>query len=348
MGPPVAEPLRALHVGRGASAIHPAGEGAVALGHCDYEPPLRLLAGGVGDVCPQDHFGSSGAHPAAITAIDDGEGLSWRCDGEWTFGRLQLPESAASDLEALSHLAYTRLFAALAQAGTPQLLRLWNYLPRINQEQAGLERYRQFNLGRQAAFQQAGRSAFDGAPAACALGCPGPADPADPADSSRCSGLTVYFLAGRQPVTPIENPRQVSAYRYPSQYGPAAPTFSRAALADLGGGGVGLFISGTASIVGHETVHLGDVRAQTRETLTNLRTVCALASQRAGRPFRVEELELVVYLRHPADLAPVRDELTQALGADSPALRSAIVVQADVCRTDLLVEIEAHRLLPAA
>jgi len=347
----VAEPQRTLHVGRGASAIHTAGESAVALGHCDYEPPLRLLAGGVsgwggvGAACPQDHVWSSGPQPAALTAMDDGQGLSWRCDGEWTFGRLLLPESAAADLEALSHLAYTRLFAALAQAGTPHLVRLWNYLPRINQEQAGLERYRRFNLGRQAAFQQAGRSAFDGAPAACALGCPGPAGGDE---ASACSGLTLYFLAGRQPVTPIENPRQVSAYRYPSQYGPAAPSFSRAALADLGGGSVGLFISGTASIVGHETVHLGDVRAQTRETLTNLRTLCAQASLRAGRPFRVEDLELVVYLRHPADLAAVRDELTQALGADSPALRSAIVVQADVCRADLLVEIEAHGLAPAA
>ncbi|HMX11830.1 MAG TPA: hypothetical protein PKE61_13070, partial [Burkholderiaceae bacterium] len=184
--------------------------------------------------------------------------------------------------------------------------------------------------------------------AACALGCPGPTDPAAPEATAACSGLTVYFLAGRQPVTPIENPRQVSAYRYPSRYGPAAPSFSRAALADLGGGGLGLFISGTASIVGHETEHLGDVRAQTRETLTNLRTVCEVASQRTGRLFRVEELELVVYLRHPADLAAVRDELAGALGADSPALRSAIVVQADICRADLLVEIEAHRLLPGA
>lgn len=337
-GPPVAELRRVLHVGRGPAGVQAPGDGIVALGHCDYEPPLRLLASGADTAGPQDHWWSSGPQPAAITVIEDGDGLSWRSDGEWTFGRLQLPESAAADLEALSQAAYTRLFAALAQAGTPQLLRLWNYLPRINEDQAGLERYRRFNLGRQAAFLQAGRSAFDGAPAACALGC------AEASEGAGGGGLTLYFLAGRQPVTPIENPRQVSAYRYPSRYGPAAPTFSRAALADLGGGGVGLFISGTASIVGHETLHLGDVRAQTRETITNLRTVCELASQRAGRPLRVEDLELVVYLRHPADLAAVRDELAQALGADSPALRGAIYLQADVCRADLLVEIEAHSL----
>lgn len=343
-----------LHVGRGAAGFQAPGEGAVGLGHCDYEPPLRQLDGGVGAACPQDHWWTTGAPPAAIgaaiKAVDDGQGLSWRSDGEWAFGRLQLPESAAADLQALAQQAYTRLFVALAQAGTPELLRLWNYLPRINQEQAGLERYRRFNLGRQAAFEQAGRSAFDGAPAACALGCPGPADGsggaggADEPEASGCSGLTLYFLAGRSPVTPIENPRQVSAYRYPSRYGPAAPTFSRAALADVGGGRKGLFISGTASIVGHETVHRGDVRGQTRETVTNLRTVCAVASQRAGRPFAAEDLDLVVYLRHPADLGAVREELAAALGANSPALRGAIFVQADVCRADLLMEIEAHSL----
>ena len=54
------------------------------------------------------------------------------------------------------------------------------------------------------------------------------------------------------------------------------PTFSRAALADLGAGEVALFVSGTASIVGHETQHPGDVRAQTLETLNNLRAVLAL------------------------------------------------------------------------
>lgn len=343
----MAESQRVLHAGRGGVGVQITGDGTVALGRCDYVPPLRGL-GAAALACPQDHWWSSGPQPAAIKAVDGAQGLSWRSDGDWTFGRLALPESAAPDLEALSHTAYTRLFEALTQAGTPHLVRLWNYLPRINQEQAGLERYRRFNLGRQAAFQQAGRSAFDGAPAACALGCPGPADPAESDDSAACSGLTLYFLAGRQPVTPIENPRQVSAYRYPSRYGPAAPTFSRAALADLGGGGVGLFISGTASIVGHETLHPGDVRAQTRETLTNLRTVCAVASETAGRTFRVEALELVVYLRQPADRAAVEEELRQALGADSPALRSAIVVQADVCRADLLVEIEAHGLLPGA
>jgi hypothetical protein len=58
----------------------------------------------------------------------------------------------------------------------------------------------------------------------------------------------------------------VSAYDYPRQYGPAAPSFSRAALTP----DPLLLISGTASIVGHASVHLGDVTAQLEETLANL------------------------------------------------------------------------------
>ena len=57
-------------------------------------------------------------------------------------------------------------------------------------------------------------------PAACALG------------SRNGSPLVIYFLASRQPVTPVENPRQISAYDYPAQYGPK-PAFSRASI--LGG-----------------------------------------------------------------------------------------------------------------
>lgn len=307
----------------------------VVLGASDYAPPLRALGA---EPAPWDIWWSQGD---VVGTVQDHAHLgacvsqAWCSDGDWAFGRLRLPESRASGLQAVAQQAYTWLFATLERAGTPHLLRLWNYLPRINQDQAGLERYRHFNLGRQAAFLQAGRSTLDGAPAACALGCP---------DDSDGAALTLYFLAGRQPVVAVENPRQVSAYRYPSRYGPAAPTFSRAALADVGGAGPGLFVSGTASIVGHETVHVGDVRAQTRETVTNLRAVCAAATQRAGRCFAAEDLELVVYLRHPGDLTAVRDELAATLGAASPALQGAIFVQADVCRADLLMEVEAHCL----
>jgi hypothetical protein len=95
----------------------------------------------------------------------------WRTDGHWLLGAIDLDEAAEKQgLAELAHRAYRDLFKTLEQAGTPHLQRIWNYLPQINADGGGLERYRQFNLGRQEAFFEAGRAAFEGAPAACALG----------------------------------------------------------------------------------------------------------------------------------------------------------------------------------
>jgi enamine deaminase RidA (YjgF/YER057c/UK114 family) len=258
----------------------------------------------------------------------------WRSDGEWLLGAIDLDEATEQQgLAELAHRAYRDLFKTLAQAGAPHLLRIWNYLPQINADGGGLERYRQFNLGRQEAFLEAGRAAFEGAPAACALGI-------------HQGALSIRFLAGQTAPLPVENPRQVSAYRYPETYGPRSPTFSRAALAEIGNGDVALFISGTASIVGHETVHPGDVFEQTRETLRNLEAVIAAANGQASARFSLAMLDCVVYVRHPADAAKVRGVIEQALGPDAPMLRHAVYLEADICRSDLLVEIEAHAVAP--
>ncbi|RTD98812.1 hypothetical protein EJO68_00410 [Variovorax atrisoli] len=254
----------------------------------------------------------------------------WRTDGHWLLGAIDLDESAEKQgLAELAHRAYRDLFKTLDQAGTPHLQRIWNYLPQINADGGGLERYRQFNLGRQEAFLEAGRAAFEGAPAACALGI-------------HQGALSIRFLAGQRAPLPVENPRQVSAYRYPETYGPRSPTFSRAALADIGGGSIALFISGTASIVGHETVHHGDVQEQTRETLRNLQAVVEAANARCSAKFSLSALDSVVYVRHPSDTARVRAIIEETLGSDAPMARHAVYLEADICRSDLLVEIEAH------
>ena len=248
-------------------------------------------------------------------------------DGEWLYGCAET--EITGGMQAAAHSGYSDLFHVLAESTSPHLLRLWNYFPGINADGGGIERYRQFNAGRQQAFIEARRSAFEGSPAACALG-------------TQTGPLRTYFLAGRRPPLAIENPRQVSAYRYPDAYGPRSPTFSRAALADIGDQRVALFISGTASIVGHTTMHVGDVTRQTEESLTNIAAVRTVAAERGGVPFPAESLTYTVYVRRPTDLAIVRSIFEQSVGAHSDAAASAIYLQADICRADLLVEIEAH------
>ena len=272
--------------------------------------------------------------PAPVRAGRHGR-VSYRCAGGLLFGVVTVAEdewdeaatlagATQARLQCAAGLAYAELFGALDALAHPHLLRVWNYLPHINAEEGGEERYRQFNAGRQAAFAAHGRTFAGEVPAACALGVGG-------------GPLAIAFLAATQPALAVENPRQVAAYDYPPEYGRRSPTFARATLARHGGQRL-LFVSGTASIVGHRSLHAGDVVAQTRETLANIDALLAEAARLAPEAgFRAEALAYVAYLRRPQDLPLVRAEVERRLGVDA----AIAYVQADVCRADLLVEIEA-------
>ncbi|MGH8326449.1 MAG: hypothetical protein ACRET2_06780, partial [Steroidobacteraceae bacterium] len=261
--------------------------------------------------------------------------IRYTCSPDILFGSLSLHEGdlapaaaqspGRSRLHAATSQAYREIFATLAAVGRTHLLRIWNYLPDINLETHGLERYRQFNNARQEALIACGRAVAGNVPAASALG------------AASGSPLTLYFLASHRAPAFIENPRQLSAYRYPTQYGPRSPAFSRATVLGEGSEAT-LFISGTASIVGHRTLHAGDAAAQTRETLVNIEALLEEAGRRSRmEALRLETLAYKVYVRDPKDLPAVRGELESALGLGAAVL----YLQADICRRDLAVEIEA-------
>jgi enamine deaminase RidA (YjgF/YER057c/UK114 family) len=99
-----------------------------------------------------------------------------------------------------------------------------------------------------------------------------------------------------------------------------------------------LFISGTASIVGHETIHQGDVDAQTRETMANIDALLEEANRVVGPArYSLDGLKFKVYVRRPSDLDAIEGVLSRLLRPSTPI----VYLQADVCREDLLVEIEA-------
>lgn len=246
-------------------------------------------------------------------------------NSEVMFACLQLP---AEDIDTDSQRIYARIFELLRTEDYPHLLRVWNYFPRINAVEHGIERYQAFCVGRYRALKPLGD--FEPMlPAASALG-------------SASGPLQVYFLAARQGGTPIENPRQVSAFRYPKQYSPRSPSFSRA-LFKRWHGASHLYISGTSSIVGHETVH-ADTLAQLEETLTNIETLIETAHRRHGHPIRhLDELGLLkIYLREANLLEPVKTALDARFG--HPDAPQRLYVLADVCRADLRLEIEAMHL----
>jgi enamine deaminase RidA (YjgF/YER057c/UK114 family) len=140
-------------------------------------------------------------------------------------------------------------------------------------------------------------------------------------------------------IVPLENPRQTPAYNYATRYSPSRPRFSRG-LAVSDGKEAIIFISGTASIVGEETRHPHNAVAQTEETLDNVASLISEENLAChGLPGMGTSLDGLaaarVYVKRAEDFAMVRDACERRLG-----VLPMIYAQADVCRPDLLVEIE--------
>jgi len=219
-------------------------------------------------------------------------------------------------LEANTRDAYRDLFRAIRARGFGHPIRIWNYFSRIHGDECGLERYQAFCIGRARALEELG-IAEDSMPAATAIGTGAP-------------GLFVYLIAAREPGLAVENPRQVSAYHYPEQYSPESPAFARATRVE-GADGPLLLLSGTASITGHESRHAGDPVAQAREILANLDALWQAAGADVPGP-----AWLRVYLRRPEDQVMVASVLAGHY-REPPVLQW---IRGDVCRRELLVEIE--------
>ena len=258
-----------------------------------------------------------GARPVRNGVLD---GVHYADNGDVLFLHLHLDEPAPEALGALTTNAYQRLFAAARCRDYPHLLRVWNYFPAINQDAGGLERYRAFCVGRHAALRVERAERETHLPAASAIG-------------TREPGLRLYALAAREAGWQIENPRQVSAFHYPTQYGPQSPSFSRAILKHWGERNYHLYISGTASVVGHASQHI-ELAAQLDETLLNLAALIAQANQWTPAP--LHPMLFRVYARPEFDPEPARERIAQAFGPDIPLL----FLRADICRRDLLIEIE--------
>ncbi len=248
--------------------------------------------------------------------------IAWSSNGQLAFGVIEVEEGDGGIIEAASH-AYARLTSFIRDSDTPHLLRIWNYLDAITQGDGDAERYRQFCVGR-----ARGLGEFDPTrlPAATAIGrC----------DDARV--LQIYWLAAAAPGVPVENPRQVSAYRYPRSYGPQPPSFARAMLPPTAQH-LPLLLSGTASVVGHASQHGDALLAQVDETFANFDALLGAArqSQPALPPQFGAGTRLKVYVRDRGDLGIVADALQARFGDRVPL----IVLHAAICRRELCVEID--------
>lgn len=226
----------------------------------------------------------------------------------------------AQALRANVASAYRAVIDSLTKIGRHPA-RFWNFIPDIGEPMVdGLDRYMVFNAGRHDAYSDQ----YGALGTASAVGIKG-------------SDLFIHCLALEKRGTPVENPRQTPAWQYSARYGPLPPCFSRATIVELAGRRT-LLIGGTASVVGEDSQHAGQFDAQVEETLLNLEALVRTAdgNERDARAPLHRLVDLRVYVTSPARAERVRELLANRC----PRARTIAVAIAQVCRPELLVEIE--------
>ena len=227
-----------------------------------------------------------------------------------------------------------RNILATVKMPVSSIVRQWNYIERIGAfDRDGFQNYQNFNNERSIFYA---RSQWEsGYPAATGIGMQYGGVSIDLDAVSASEGkLTIYGL---------DNPLQVPAHAYSREVllgknDRTTPKFERGKVLALRDGKGMIYISGTAAIRGEQSLAKMGVEEQTWVTLEN---IAALVSRKnllaAGvDPVTEVSLELLrVYLKRQEDQPSVRNIIEKAY----PGL-TVLYVVADVCRDELLVEME--------
>lgn len=271
----------------------------------------------------------------------ESDGIRWiHCGG--------IRSQAGTDeayVEALSAFQQMHQQLAGAGAGFDQVVRTWIYVNQITEGAAGRQRYQELNRARTDFYRDIRFGSKSRAPWA-----PESFYPASTGIGTSGAQVAVACMAldSRRPdvfVMPLENPQQTPAYDYQPGYSPQSPKFSRA-MAVVQGHFVSTLVSGTASIVNSRTCHHGDIVRQTEQTIENIEHLIAPENfARHGLPGAGATLKdvakLRVYVKRAEDYEACREVCERRL----PRV-PAIYLRADICRPDLLMEIEAVAFSP--
>jgi pSer/pThr/pTyr-binding forkhead associated (FHA) protein len=287
----------------------------------------------------------SGRKDAEITRISEQLVIARHSGMAWTHCALVAPRVNRGGPYEQGISAFRQLKVLLSGVGMrmEQVFRTWIYQGGIVAEEGASQRYKELNRARSDEFKGL-RFLSDRLP----KGHPPKVYPASTGIGTEGLGLelSAIALATDRPdvlAVPLENPRQTPAYDYSANYGPKSPKFSRAMAVTCGNYAM-IFVSGTASITGAETRHVGDAAAQANETLDN---IAALISEEnlsghglPGLGTTLAGMGLArVYIKRKEDYSRVRAICEERLG-ELPTIYAV----ADVCRPDLLVEIEGMAL----
>lgn len=270
--------------------------------------------------------------------------------GQMTLMRICTDENNGDDLQRAAAESYKQIFDYIeenkkySKSGKLNLLRVWNYIPNILTDETGKfvadekgnsignitrERYRMFNAGRWDAWQTGGPKLKNGDPIRPAMTGIGSFD----------GPLVVEALLTENNVIAIENPLQKQFIHYnKEQYGKKPPISARGTI-HITENGPEIYVAGTASLISDSIAHIGNIEAQTYETLNNINTLLSLENMKIygiDEGFNLKDLEAVrVYIKNEEDYEEVK-KIIDTIWSDRPVL----YLHDHICRPGFLLEVE--------
>lgn len=227
------------------------------------------------------------------------------------------------------------------------IFRQWNYIPQITAVDAdNYQNYQAFNDSR-SEFYRKGDWSQNGYPAATGIGMD-------------CGAVTVDFIAvkplnDKMKIVPIDNDLQLAAHVYSQVVligvekdeveGRSTPKFERAKALGNQDEGYICFISGTAAIRGESSMDSTDAASQAIQTMENIEHLISdHTCDKYGIELSSKSREINsarAYVKFDKDTDGIK-RVVEDRWPDT----SVIYLLADVCREELLVEIEAVTNMP--
>lgn len=247
-----------------------------------------------------------------------------------------IPASDFSDSVRLqSEEVFDKLDTILSAYGfeVDDIVRQWNYIGSIVAHREGKQNYQEFNDARTRYYARGRWS--NGYPAATGIGASG--------DCIIVGGIA-FKKRNEKGIYPIDNPLQVAAYVYSKSVlidddknaMKSTPKFERAKLIETERGAC-CFVSGTAAIRGEESIDATSVTQQTIKTIENIQYLVSKENlvRFGAKPYDLNYAILQVFVKNAEDYDAVRAVVEKCY----PQVPTIYTV-ADVCRRELLVEIE--------
>jgi hypothetical protein len=237
-----------------------------------------------------------------------------------------------------SDQAFDELLHIFNLSGFPlnTIIRQWNYIEDILGFDGQEQRYQAFNNARSDIYGV--QFEENGYPAATGIGM-------------NRGGVIIEFLAVQSndlKSFPINNPSQIAAHTYSKNVLAGeecmlktTPKFERARYLELFGKKL-IFISGTASIIGERTVGFGDPAEQTEVTIKNIKQLYSneILEKISSGSLIPKYGHARVYIKNRKDFPAIKRTFKSNFG-NLPV----VYIIADICRNDLLVEIEGKVIL---